>query len=261
MYDTPDLSQKFAMTGRAAWAAVVTVLGIKNVISAPMREGFPVWLWDGYNGPLNEGWALPLAWLLWGSWTAYGGIMLVRRFRLWMWSELGLVSVPLLALTGPWYHPVGFALLHLLAFDPAWLEPRRTDQPELIFYDGHCGLCHRWVKFVLARDPAGRAFAFSPLQGETIKQKLSPDQREQLPDSLVLLRADGAVLTRSAGVNYMLDKLGGRSRLSAWLMRPIPRVLRDFGYDCVARVRKKVFGEPTDTCPILPPDLRQRFLP
>ncbi|HZH02738.1 MAG TPA: DCC1-like thiol-disulfide oxidoreductase family protein [Myxococcaceae bacterium] len=35
---------------------------------------------------------------------------------------------------------------------------------DILFYDGGCGLCHRAVRFVLARDPAGR-FRFAPLGG------------------------------------------------------------------------------------------------
>jgi predicted DCC family thiol-disulfide oxidoreductase YuxK len=34
-----------------------------------------------------------------------------------------------------------------------------------VFYDGHCGLCHGFIRFLLARDPGGEKFDFAPLQG------------------------------------------------------------------------------------------------
>ena len=37
--------------------------------------------------------------------------------------------------------------------------------PDLLFYDGTCGLCHRAVTFALARDPDGSRFRFAALQG------------------------------------------------------------------------------------------------
>ena len=59
-------------------------------------------------------------------------------------------------------------------------------QPELLFYDGHCGLCHRSVQFLLRHDPGGRAFRFAPLQGCTFEATIPPAQRAQLPDSMVI---------------------------------------------------------------------------
>jgi len=41
----------------------------------------------------------------------------------------------------------------------------------------------------------------------------------------------------------------------------VPRGLRDFFYDFVARVRYRVFGRRDDLCPIVPAELRRRFDP
>src|SRR5262249_34253003 len=61
--------------------------------------------------------------------------------------------------------------LPLFLFDPAWLPPRRTPSPELVFIDGYCGLCHRLVRFVLGEDRE-RLFVFTALQGEKIKTEI-----------------------------------------------------------------------------------------
>jgi predicted DCC family thiol-disulfide oxidoreductase YuxK len=128
-----------------------------------------------------------------------------------------------------------------------------------VFYDGHCALCHGAVKFLLARDPDGGRFRFAPLEGETFARLVPAATRAGLPDSVVVLTGDGALLSRSAGVIALLVELGGGWRVLAGALRRVPRPLRDGTYDLVARVRKRLFAEPPDVCPMLPPELRARF--
>ncbi|HYE74093.1 MAG TPA: DCC1-like thiol-disulfide oxidoreductase family protein, partial [Blastocatellia bacterium] len=71
---------------------------------------------------------------------------------------------------------------------------------DLVFYDGHCGLCHGLVLFVLARDQEGKNFRFAPLGGKTFERLISQERRQTLPDSIVLLSHSGEVYTRSAAI-------------------------------------------------------------
>jgi predicted DCC family thiol-disulfide oxidoreductase YuxK len=140
--------------------------------------------------------------------------------------------------------------------------PGDTDAThDLLFYDGYCALCHRWVKRVLEHDPDGR-FRFAPLQGETLEQRLSQQQRNALPDSIVVLDPGGELRTRSAAVTYIVDRLDRPARLF-WLTLPmrLPRPLADLLYRLVALIRRPVFGRTKEACPMLPPELRERFLP
>jgi len=132
---------------------------------------------------------------------------------------------------------------------------------ELLFYDGHCGLCHRAVKFVLRHDKAGNLFRFAPLQGSTFQSRVFPEQRAALPDSVVVLTSAGALLVRSDAFIHILRRIGGGWRLLAGAIDVIPRPLRDAVYDFIARVRYHVFGRRDELCPIVPPDLRARFEP
>ena len=133
--------------------------------------------------------------------------------------------------------------------------------PEILFYDGGCGLCHRAVRFVLAFDREGRAFRFAPLGGATFRAQVPEAERASLPDSLVLRTAEGETLTRSAAVLHILRRLGGFFRLVAILGGIVPRFLGDALYDFVARVRSKLFARPDDVCPTVPKELRARFEP
>lgn len=139
--------------------------------------------------------------------------------------------------------------------------PKENRQPELLFYDGHCALCHGAVKFVLRRDRSGTTFRFAPLEGATFMARVPENARKNLPDSIVVLTNDGALLVRSDAFIRILERLGGRWRTAAALLRTIPRPLRDAVYDFIARVRYRVFGTRADVCPVVAPALRSRFDP
>ena len=134
-------------------------------------------------------------------------------------------------------------------------------QTEIIFYDGHCGLCHRGVKFVLKHDQSGTRFRFAPLQGETFRSRLPGDQRFRLVDSMLVQTADGSVLMRSDAWVHILRRLGGRWKMLAAFVAVVPRPLRDVVYDFIARIRYRVFGRQNELCPIVASHLRARFDP
>lgn len=139
--------------------------------------------------------------------------------------------------------------------------PALSPQPELLFYDGYCGLCHRTVKFVLRHDREGRAFRFAPLQGETFQARVPAERRAGLPDSIVILASDGSLLVRSSASLRILERLGGGWKLLSSVLGVIPRPIRDAAYDFIARIRYRIFGRRDDLCPVTPPDLRARFDP
>ena len=51
----------------------------------------------------------------------------------------------------------------------------------IVFYDGDCGLCDRFVRWMLRRD-RGHHYRFAPLQGETAAfRKLVDDLKHRYP--------------------------------------------------------------------------------
>lgn len=129
---------------------------------------------------------------------------------------------------------------------------------DIVFYDGHCGLCHRSVRFILAKDRQG-IFRFAPLQ-ESLFCKTFPEQtRQTLPDSIVLRTAGGELLVHSAAAVYILKQLGGIWRIFGTLLGWIPEFLRDRAYRFIAAIRYRIFGRPGQLCPFIPEHLRERF--
>ncbi len=125
----------------------------------------------------------------------------------------------------------------------------------IVFFDGHCCLCHRLVRFILREDRPGR-FSFAPLQGETARQLLPP--LPESPATLVLWDA-GEMHTESGAALRILGRLGGIWRLT-WAYYLLPLKMRDAVYRWLARNRYRWFGR-TDTCPRPAPQTADRFLP
>src|SRR5690606_15707704 len=89
-----------------------------------------------------------------------------------------------------------------------------ADQREVVYYDGACPLCHFSVRQMVLADRAGRHFDFAPIGGATWRERINADQREQLPDAVVIQTADGRLLSGAEAVRHSAGKLGGRL---AWL--------------------------------------------
>ncbi len=138
-------------------------------------------------------------------------------------------------------------------------QPEAACAGGIVLYDGLCGLCSRTVRFIARHDSRGR-FRFAALQSEVALNLLagSADLPPELPDSVILVEAGGAVLVESDAVLRIAASLDGPVRHLARL-RIIPRPLRDAVYRLVARVRYRVFGR-HDVCEIPAPWLRERFV-
>ncbi len=156
---------------------------------------------------------------------------------------------------------MGMLILLGFTFNPAWIKPSQATGKAIVFYDGQCGLCHGFVRFLLAKDGTGQHFEFSPLEGKLFVTILPESRRGNLPDSLVVRTAEGGLLVRSAAVRHVLARLGGIWRVAAILTGIVPQGLLDLCYDGIARIRSRLFRRPADSCPLVPPDLRQRFHP
>lgn len=136
-----------------------------------------------------------------------------------------------------------------------------TSGKDLLFYDGDCGLCHRAVQFAARHDPEGTRFQYAPLGGSTFLATLSQSDRSALPDSVVIRTSDGRVLIRSEAVLHLAERAGGIWKSLGGIASLLPRWLLDVAYDAVAGVRQHIFAKPKDACPLLPAELRGRFLP
>ena len=124
-----------------------------------------------------------------------------------------------------------------------------------LFYDGNCGLCRSAVRFVARHERSG-GIRFAPLGGATFQRSVPAHLRAGLPDSLVVITADGSLLVLSEAVIHLLGRMGPGWRLVGALAIWVPKGLRDGAYRLMARMRPA--GR---TCETASSPLDERFEP
>ena len=127
---------------------------------------------------------------------------------------------------------------------------------DVILYDGVCIFCSRWVRFVMARDRAGR-FRFTAIQspyGARLAASLGIDPDD--PDTNAVVHG-GVAYFKSDGALTVLSLLPGWGWARALLA--VPKPLRDAVYDLVARNRYRIFGK-YDACFVPDAAMRPRVM-
>ena len=127
---------------------------------------------------------------------------------------------------------------------------------DVILFDGVCNFCNASINFVIDRD-AARRFRFASLQSD-FGQRLLADNNRQLTDfdTVLLLRA-GKLYEKSDAALEIARFLKGWSWL--YLFRVVPRFIRDFFYDIIAKNRYRLFGK-NESCRIPTPEEKKLFV-
>ena len=136
-----------------------------------------------------------------------------------------------------------------------------TSSP-IILYDGVCGLCNRAVQFLLKRDRHDR-LRFASLQSEFAAQLLQRhgfDNKDLDTVYVVLNQGDAgeALLAKGDAFLVFAKEIGGVWNI-ARMGRIIPRPIRNWLYDFVARHRYQVFGK-YDACMLPDPRYKHKFI-
>lgn len=127
----------------------------------------------------------------------------------------------------------------------------------VILFDGVCNLCAGFVRFVIARDPAGM-FRFVPAQsvlGAALLRDLGLSTEDY--ESNILVENGQAYFKSEAFVRITMRL--GRLWPMVRLVRLCPLVMRDWAYDRIAGNRYAWFGR-HESCLIPSPDIAARFL-
>jgi predicted DCC family thiol-disulfide oxidoreductase YuxK len=145
----------------------------------------------------------------------------------------------------------------------------------ILFYDGVCGLCNRFVRFILRRDH-NAVFRFAPLQSalaastlarhganprdlDTVYVAVNPDREKEDRTKEDPTQPNEFLLSRSDAILFVLKQLPGWWRAIADLLGLLPKFLRDAAYNVVVRHRYRIFGR-VDVCTLPREHDRSRFL-
>ncbi|HXC29278.1 MAG TPA: DUF393 domain-containing protein [Stellaceae bacterium] len=129
--------------------------------------------------------------------------------------------------------------------------PAFPDDRPLFIFDGVCVLCSGGAAWLMRHDKQRRfrlTTAQSPL-GKALYGHYGIDWNETY-----LLVSGGAPYSKSSGYLHMCRVVGGWWRLCL-VFELIPRAVRDWGYDLVARNRYRWFGK-AGYCELIPDDLK-----
>jgi predicted DCC family thiol-disulfide oxidoreductase YuxK len=127
----------------------------------------------------------------------------------------------------------------------------------IILFDGVCNFCNRTVNIILKYDQDAH-FQFAPSQSIAGINLLQEYKLDQKASASVILIDNQKVYTKTDAVIQIATHLKGWPRLFMGL-KFIPKSLRDFGYDLVAKNRYTLFGK-RETCRIPDESIRHRFL-
>lgn len=130
--------------------------------------------------------------------------------------------------------------------------------PPTVVFDSDCILCSRWVHLILRyeRDHSIIFVSAWSQQGTALAATHGLSPRDL--DATYLFIADGRGMVRSDAGLALLTRLRAPWRWLA-LLRIVPRPLRDWVYDQVARNRYRWFGR-ADHCFVPPPGMAHRFI-
>ena len=127
----------------------------------------------------------------------------------------------------------------------------------IILFDGICNFCNRTIKIILKYDQDGY-FQFAASQSNAAMGIMQAFKLDQKASASVILIDNEKVYTKTDAVIQIANHLKGWPRLFMRL-KYVPKLLRDFGYDLVAKNRYTLFGK-RETCRIPDASIRHRFL-
>ncbi len=127
----------------------------------------------------------------------------------------------------------------------------------IIFFDGYCFLCNRFVRILISIDKR-RQLRFATLDSLTSKSLFSNEQIVGFPDSVILFY-NNRTFVKSNAVIKIFEIVGGYWKVISFI-KILPARLLDRIYDLIAGSRYKIFGK-SDTCLILSGKFHEYILP
>ena len=127
----------------------------------------------------------------------------------------------------------------------------------IIIFDGYCNFCSRSVMFIIRRDKK-RYFTFAASQTPEGQNIIGLYNLGELAQHSIVLIEQGNVYRKSTAALRIARHLANGWHLF-YVCMIIPRRIRDFIYDLIARSRYRLFGM-SDTCFVPEPAVKERFL-
>jgi len=135
--------------------------------------------------------------------------------------------------------------------------PYLQEKENVILFDGVCKLCNAWSNFLIRHDHQ-RRFKLASVQspeGQAILAHFG--YPTDYYDTMLVVR-DGSCFEKSDAFFVVMGELGFPWK-AALVFKLLPKLLRNWLYDRIARNRYRIFGK-YDVCLLPTPDHAGRFL-
>ncbi|WP_456379501.1 thiol-disulfide oxidoreductase DCC family protein [Lutibacter sp.] len=127
----------------------------------------------------------------------------------------------------------------------------------IILFDGICNLCNSSVNFIIKHDTKEH-FLFASLQSDAAKEILLQFSSKKLNlDSIVLIENENIYEKSTATLRISKNLNGGYKILYFFII--IPKFIRDWVYNLIAKNRYKWFGK-KEKCLLSTFEIKNRFL-
>ncbi|GAB1858483.1 DUF393 domain-containing protein [Flavobacteriaceae bacterium MHTCC 0001] len=129
---------------------------------------------------------------------------------------------------------------------------------QLILFDGVCNLCNTSIQYVIKKDKHNR-FIFAALQskvGESVIKQFGIDTTAV--DSILLYKSEKDIYSKSTAALMVASQLGLPTNILG-IFLIVPKFIRDWVYDFIAKNRYKWYGK-KESCMVPTPELRGKFL-
>ncbi len=129
----------------------------------------------------------------------------------------------------------------------------------IILFDGVCNLCNTSVNFVLKKD-LNNHFKFASLQSDAAKQLLLQFNNKNIKNNLdrIILVNNHKLYSKSTAALLIAKRLKFPYNIGIVLLI-IPKFIRDYVYDIIAKNRYKWFGK-RNTCRVPTKEELDKFL-
>ncbi len=120
-----------------------------------------------------------------------------------------------------------------------------SENKNIVFFDGICGLCNSFVTLLLKLDTD---LKFATLQGKTGQNLLNKINFNNSEFDTVIFQKNDQIYTKSTAVFEIIKTIGGIWKLLL-VLKILPTSFTDFIYRYIALKRFKLFGK-LDQCDI-----------
>lgn len=131
------------------------------------------------------------------------------------------------------------------------------EKTKIILFDGVCNLCNDAINFIIKKDKKDR-FRFAAIQSEVgIKLIAKYEINTAIVDSIILIENEKVYIKSTAALRIAKGLKGAYPLFYGGII--LPKFIRNWVYDTVAKNRYKWFGK-QDSCMIPTPELLRKFL-